>query len=239
VSTRKRSTLQPSIAESDTALDNPAWSALTGTDRHLSEGGAKARRYLPAVSAFTAIADERDPEAWAGLAELAAGEPVAVMASAIPDGWTEEHSIPVIQMVYAGPPDGPLPVVHEFTPLTHADVPDMLALVAETRPGPFAPATIDFGGYRGLRADGELICMAGERMHPGEWTEISAVCTAPGQQGRGLAGAIVNSLVNDIRAAGRRPYLNVSARNDRARRLYEKLGFSARTQMTVRVLRPA
>jgi predicted GNAT family acetyltransferase len=120
-----------------------------------------------------------------------------------------------------------------------ADVPEMLALAEETKPGPFARSTIDLGGYRGWRVDGELVCMAGERMHPGNWTEISAVCTAPGHQGRGLAASIVGSLVNDIRAGRRRPFLNVTVENVRARRLYEKLGFKDRMQMTVRVLRPS
>jgi predicted GNAT family acetyltransferase len=81
--------------------------------------------------------------------------------------------------------------------------------------------------------------MAGERMHPGNWTEISAVCTAPEHQGRGLAASIVGSLVNDIRAGGRHPFLNVTVENVRARRLYEKLGFKERMQMTVRVVQPS
>jgi len=129
--------------------------------------------------------------------------------------------------------------MYEFTPLVYADVPDMLALAEETEPGPFARSTIDLGGYRGWRADGELVCMAGERMHPGNWTEISAVCTAPEHQGRGLAASIVGSLVNDIRAGGRHPFLNVTVENVRARRLYEKLGFKERMQMTVRVVQPS
>lgn len=145
----------------------------------------------------------------------------------------------MIQMVYASAPDERLPSAFEFTPLTRADVPDMLALVAETKPGPFAQSTIDLGGYRGWRADGELVCMAGERMHPGDWTEISGVCTAPSQQGKGLAGAIVASLVNDIHADGRRPFLHVAAENAHAARLYEKLGFRERTRFTARVLRLA
>ena len=226
-------------AESDTTLDNPAWWALTGTDRHLSEGGGKARRYRPAVSPLAAVSDERDPRTWAEMAELAAGlagtgrhlfHPGRVgrtaRASPGPDGLPEA-------------PDGRLPSAHEFTPLARADVPDMLALAAETKPGPFGRSTIDLGGYRGWRVGGELVCMAGERMHPGNWTEISAVCTAPEYQGRGLAASIVGSLVNDIRAAGRRPFLNVAVQNTGARRLYEKLGFTDRVQMTVRVLQPS
>ena len=226
-------------AGSDTILDNAAWWALTGIDRRLSEGRGKARRYKPAVSPLAVVSDEHDPQAWADMAELAAGSPVTIVTSSVPDGWAEVHALPVIQMVYTEAPDGRLPSAYEFTPLVHADVPDMLALAEETKPGPFARSTIDLGGYRGWRADGRLVCMAGERMHPGNWTEISAVCTAPEHQGRGLAAAIVGSLVNDIRAGGRHPFLNVTVENVPARRLYEKLGFKERMQMTVRVLQPS
>jgi ribosomal protein S18 acetylase RimI-like enzyme len=225
-------------AESVSALDNPIWQALTGADRRLSEGGEKARRYQAAVSPFAAVDDERDPEAWAELAVLAAESSVAVFTSRVPDGWAELRARPLVQMVFAGGPGERLPGPREFTPLTRADVPEMLALAERTEPGPFAPSTIDLGGYRGWRADGELVCMAGERMHPGDWTEISGVCTAPEYQGRGLAGAIVGSLVNDIRAAGRRPFLHVAAANVGARRLYAKLGFEERARMTVHGLRP-
>jgi ribosomal protein S18 acetylase RimI-like enzyme len=231
--------VQSRAAESETTLDNPAWWALTGVDRHLSERKGKARRYKPAVSPLAAVSDEHDPRAWADMAELAAGLPVAIVTSSVPDGWAELHTLRVIQMVYTAAPDGRLPSRYEFTPLVYADVPDMLALAEQTEPGPFARSTIDLGGYRGWRADGELVCMAGERMHPGNWTEISAVCTAPEHQGRGLAASIVGSLVNDIRAGGRYPFLNVTVENVRARRLYEKLGFKERMQMTVRVLQPS
>jgi ribosomal protein S18 acetylase RimI-like enzyme len=230
---------QSCTAESDTSLDNPAWRALTGIDRHLSEGGEKARRYKPSVSPLAAVPDEHDPQTWAEMAELAAGSPVMIVTSSVPEKWAELHALPLIQMVYTEALDRRLPGAYEFTPLAHADVPDMLALAEETNPGPFARSTIDLGGYRGWRADGRLVCMAGERMHPGNWTEISAVCTAPEYQGRGLAASIVGSLVNDIRAGGRHPFLNVTVENVRARRLYEKLGFKDRMQMTVRVLRPS
>ena len=227
---------QSCSAESDTILDNPAWWALTGIDRHLSERRGKARRYKPAVCPLAAVSDEHDPQAWADMAELAAGSPVTIVTSSIPEGWTELHALPLIQMVYTEAPGGRLSSAYDFTPLVYADVPDMLALAEETEPGPFARSTIDLGGYRGWRVDGELVCMAGERMHPGNWTEISAVCTAPEHQGQGLAASIVGSLVNDIRAGGRHPFLNVTVGNVRARRLYEKLGFRDRMQVTVRVL---
>jgi ribosomal protein S18 acetylase RimI-like enzyme len=229
---------QPRTPEGASALDNPAWWALTGADGRLSGGGEKARRYQAAVSPFGAVSDERDPEAWAEMAVLAADSPVAVITSRVPDGWAELRALPVIQMVYAPGPDEKLRSEYEFTPLTPADVPEMLALAEQTKPGPFARSTIDFGGYRGWRANGELVCMAGERMHPGNWTEISAVCTAPAHRGRGLAASVVGSLVNDIRAGRRHPFLNVTVENVGARQLYDQLGFEERARMTLRVLQP-
>ncbi len=154
----------------------------------------------------------------------------------MPAGWTELRDIPLIQMVHTREPAEPPRTAYEFAPLTGADAAQMVALAELTEPGPFGPATVDFGGYRGWWSDGELVCMAGERMHPGSWTEISAVCTDPRFQGRGLAAAIVRSLVDEIRAAGRRPYLNVAVENFGAARVYERLGFRARTRMSVRVL---
>ena len=60
---------------------------------------------------------------------------------------------------------------HEMPPaaaghvnLTPADVPDMMQLVELTKPGPFAARTIALGSYIGIRAGGQLVAMAGERM---------------------------------------------------------------------------
>src|SRR5246127_4067905 len=142
----RRAMAQPCAAESDTTLDNPAWWALTGIDRHRSEGGGKARRYKPAVSPLAAVSDEHDPQAWAEMAELAAGSPVTAVTPSLPNRGAERHALPLIQMVYTKAPDGRLPSAYEFTPLVPADVPDMLALVEETQPGPFARSTIDLGG---------------------------------------------------------------------------------------------
>jgi hypothetical protein len=70
-----------------------------------------------------------------------------------------------------------------------ADVPEILDLIDRTQPGPFRRRTVELGTYLGLRsADGRLIAMAGERLHPAGWTEISAVCTDPAHRRKGLAG---------------------------------------------------
>ena len=84
------------------------------------------------------------------------------------------------------------------------DVPDMLDLVDRTEPGPFTPKTIELGTYLGVRVDGALIAMAGERMRPPGYTEVSAVCTDPAFRGQGLAAYLVDAVM-DLDPGARRP----------------------------------
>ena len=97
------------------------------------------------------------------------------------------------------------------------DVPEMLDLVERTRPGPFRPATITIGTYLGFRdTAGALIAMAGERMRPPGWTEISAVCTDPAHRGRGLATRLVRAVGAAIRDRGDVPFLHTTRDNTAA-----------------------
>jgi predicted GNAT family acetyltransferase len=110
-------------------------------------------------------------------------------------------------------------------------VPDMLALVEQTKPGPFFQRTIEMGTYLGIRHDGRLVAMAGERLHLTGWTEISAVCTAPDFRGHGLAGRLVRDLVHQIRGRDETPFLHSAATNTNAIRLYEAMGFRLRREV--------
>ncbi|UAC01796.1 GNAT family N-acetyltransferase [Dactylosporangium vinaceum] len=109
-----------------------------------------------------------------------------------------------------------------------ADVPDMLALTEQARPGPFWARTIEMGAFCGVREEGALVAMAGERLAPPGWTEISAVCTAPHARGRGLAERVVRRAIDGILGRGERVLLHVAAANTGAIRLYERLGFVVR-----------
>jgi hypothetical protein len=66
-----------------------------------------------------------------------------------------------------------------------ADVPEILGPCARTQPGPFWPRTHELGTYLGIRDEYRLVAMAGERLRPPGWTEISAVCAAPMARGQG------------------------------------------------------
>ncbi|SCE15528.1 FR47-like protein, partial [Streptomyces sp. BpilaLS-43] len=108
------------------------------------------------------------------------------------------------------------------------DVPDMLELVARTRPGPFLPGTVELGTYLGVRRAGVLVAMAGERLHPPGWTEISGVCTDESVRGQGLATRLIRAVAHGIRERGETPFLHAASSNTGAVRLYESLGFRLR-----------
>jgi predicted GNAT family acetyltransferase len=122
--------------------------------------------------------------------------------------------------------------------LDGSNVAEMLALVALTKPGPFEARTIELGRYLGVFADGRLVAMAGERFHLDGHTEVSAVCTHPDAQGRGLGAALTHAVAAGILERGERAFLHVAEDNHTARRVYERLGFTTRAMVDVLVARP-
>ena len=226
-------------------LDNPAWHALGGPQRSFARGSERARRYDPDVAPFAALPDEPSIDDWNALGELVPardGEPGAVVVLARvevrpPQGWETLFEVSAIQMV--APPDLARQVDGdpEFDELRSEDVPAMLALVQETRPGPFLPRTVELGRYIGLRDSGELVAMAGERFRIPNMTEISAVCTAPRVQRKGFAAAIVRAVARSIRERGDEPFLHVSSDNAAGIALYERLGFTVRGRLDVVAVR--
>ncbi|MER7003952.1 GNAT family N-acetyltransferase [Dactylosporangium sp. NPDC000555] len=213
-------------------LDAPVWAALHGPHRRFAEVIGKAARFPTDVSPFHALAPDAGPEAWPDLAKLTGPGAEAALTGDLPPpppGWTMLRQLGGVQLVDVALEAAPDP---DAVVLTAADVPEMLDLVARTRPGPFLPRTIELGTYLGLRHEGALIAMAGERLHPPGWTEISAVCTDPAFRGRGLATRLVRAVAAVIRARGERAFLHTSAANTNAIRLYESIGFELRKRTT-------
>ncbi|PXW29101.1 UNVERIFIED_CONTAM: FR47-like protein [Williamsia faeni] len=218
-------------------LDNAMWESMIGAHLHLSEGTTRARRYLPTISPFVGVGDLSDQQTWADLVELIGpGEQVAlpVEVSNLPDGWQDVTSGPGVQMV-ATETLKPRPEPEAIV-LGAEDVPEMLELIDRTKPGPFAPETYRLGTYLGIRREGRLIAMAGERLHPPGWTEISAVCTDAEYRGEGLATRLVLAVAHGIYARGETPFLHAAATNTNAIELYKHLGFRLRTNITFTVV---
>jgi ribosomal protein S18 acetylase RimI-like enzyme len=220
-------------------LDNPVLESLTGPHHRLALVQGRAARYLPDVSPFGGL--PRDPSAadWADAARLLAPGEIVVLPgldAAPPPGWELAGLGEGVQLVAdsldAGPDD-------EAVTLGPADVPDILRLVERTKPGPFLPRTIELGAYLGIRRDGELVAMAGERMRPPGWTEISAVCTDPAWRGHGFASRLTRAVAAGIVARGDTPFLHAIATNITAIRLYKELGFTHRRDIQFPLLRRA
>jgi len=104
----------------------------------------------------------------------------------------------------------------------------MLSLTKLTNPGPFAAKTIDFGHYYGIFEGTQLAAMTGQRFHPFEYAEISAVCTHPDHAGKGYARLLLLQQLHRIQSAGDIPFLHVRYDNERAIKVYEDLGFVTR-----------
>ncbi|MEU9940488.1 GNAT family N-acetyltransferase [Streptomyces lavendulae] len=210
-------------------LDNPVWASLTGPHRAFAETapGGLAARYLPAANPFAALADPADPAAWADLAALIGpGETVWLTGLPTPPaGWATVLEIPGVQLDGRAVRGEAAP---EAVRLGPDDVAEMTELVELAQPGPFLPRTVELGTYLGFRQEGRLVAMAGERMQPPGWTEISAVCTHPGHRGKGLAGRLVRALVAEILERGDGPFLHAAAENTHAIGLYESMGFTLR-----------
>ena len=219
-------------------LEQPPWSALTSTHAALALGNALARRYPPDIAPMAGIR-EVSPACLDALVALMKPDDIVGLFSAEPvpangDLVVVEHKM-IEQMVYE--PSEIAPATGEQVTLTLADVSEMEQLVELTKPGPFARRTIVLGSYIGIRKDGRLVAMAGERMRCDGFTEISAVCTHPDHCGRGHALFLVSTLMRDILARGETPFLHIFSDNTGAAALYRKLGFAYCRSLTVTVLK--
>jgi ribosomal protein S18 acetylase RimI-like enzyme len=219
-------------------LDNPVYAALTGAHARFARVCGHALRYPVDVAPFFALPSEPSREDWWSATEVVAPGTYAGIVhtgAEVPEAWKMLQEFEVVQMIGEDLRGVGAP---EAISLRAHDVPEMLELVRRTDPGPFLDRTIELGDYVGIRRDGELLAMAGERLHFDGWTEISAVCTAPTHRGEGMASALVGTLIAGIQRRGERAFLHVLTNNTNAIRLYEELGFRVRRPLTISVLTP-
>lgn len=221
-------------------LDRPIWHALADRQAAFAIGNGRARRFVPEAGIFAATSDDT-AESLQALGDLVRqrGPVVLLQAGDIPvaPGTAAQATMLGVQMVARKiEPLDPAPPVER---LTEADAPAMRALTAATQPGPFFARTHELGSFWGVKADGRLVAMAGERMKLPGYTEVSAVCTDPAHRGKGYAGILSRIVATQILARGETPMLHAYATNTPAIRLYEQLGFELRTHVNVTILAPA
>lgn len=216
-------------------LDRPVWASLRHQP-HWGQGDERARRFKPDINGFAATPDE-SADSLMALADLVqpGDDSVYVLQVppiAMPPGLRAAKAAQGVQMVATRR----LQADDGVQLLGDADAAEMLALAELTQPGPFLARTHTMGRFIGLRVDGRLAAMAGERMRFPGHVEVSGVCTHPDFRGRGLARRLSAAVAADIQRRGERPFLHAWTTNTAAIALYESLGFEVRTLVNVAVL---
>ncbi|WP_336970293.1 GNAT family N-acetyltransferase [Sphingobium aromaticiconvertens] len=219
-------------------LDRPVWNALNANWSALAVGDRRALRIAPDFGPFGAAADESDASRTA----------LAALAPSDGELWIVEHApfVPPtgVQLLRSAqlaqmsattltPSTAPTPSVEI---LNDADGAEMRALALMTKPGPFHEHTHQLGRFIGIREEGRLVAMAGERMRLPGFAEVSGVCTHPDHRGKGYAKALMRLVAQAMLDRGETPFLHAYADHAATIALYETLGFTVRAQMWVTVL---
>ena len=216
-----------------TALDNPIWSSLTGAHAAYASGGRQLKIYPFEMAPFAAVPSSQalldDDLLDETLAEHAFVYFVGTLPRLDATRFELRRYRNIRQMVCAGLKPAPVHADVPIRELNARDVPAMLELMTRVYPAYFRARTIELGRYVGIHESGELVAMAGLRMAPDGYREISGVCTDPRFAGRGYAGMLVRSLAEGVYAHGDVPMLHMDLDNARAQRLYEALGFVHRS----------
>lgn len=219
-------------------LDQPIWHALTTRQYEIAEGTSHARRYPVAIAPFAAT-PEPSPACYEALRSLMAPPDRVALFTLAPvmpgPGLITTFAKTAEQMIWEQTVFPPTP---EVVALGEHDVDAMMGLVELTKPGPFGPRTHELGNFFGIRLNGKLVAMAGERMKLDGYTEITAVCAHPSARGRGYAEMVIAAVARGIVARGEQPFLHVFSDNAPALKLYHRLGFFIRRRFHATVLTP-
>jgi ribosomal protein S18 acetylase RimI-like enzyme len=217
-------------------LDAVIWEALSSRQSGFAQGSGGVLRFVPEVGPLAGfvMADTADFEALASLADTG---PIVVFLL-VPfeprPGWKVVDSGPLVQMVWQkdkAPETASAPETEgasSIEVLGATDSEAMIDLTQLTKPGPFGARTHELGSFFGIRREGRLAAMAGERLKVPGYTEVSAVCTHPDHNGKGYASLLIRRVMRGILDRGEMPFLHSRADNTRAINLYERLGFQQR-----------
>src|SRR3954452_10720321 len=216
----------------------PIWTAPTTTQQALAEGDGRARRYPTLVTPFADM-PKMSADNFAALGALMAPQDIAVLFT--PDAVQPPAEFKTMlaetgEQMTGTPVETPANGI-EIVTLGVDDVPAMIELTSLTKPGPFSTRTHELGTFLGIRADGQLVAMAGERMKPAQYTEMTAVCVHPSHRGRRYGQILLSAISRQIVSRGEIPFLHVFSSNHSAIALYQRQGMELRRRLHVTVLK--
>lgn len=223
------------LSPPEAILDRPVWEALasnlgpiakcTGTARSLptdiSPLAACAGGSVQSIRDFCEMIQKRD-------APVLTLEKNPMIRGGALSPVAEFAGVQMIARNVSGPKG-----THLIQSLGESDVEEMLALTKLTQPGPFEKRTHVLGDYIGIKRDGRLVAMAGQRLRLPDFTEISAVCVAPEYRWLGMGAELIRYMCEHIRASGCVPFLHTFQSNTNAIELYRHLGFELRANMQI------
>jgi GNAT superfamily N-acetyltransferase len=213
---------------------NPVWHALQTKHRHFAVTDGDACRYPADVAPFAAVAAPSRSALQSLHSLLVPGEYVWLVGESYPSvpKLTCEETLECLQMALPEEVSPPSPAL-DIVRLSNANAPEMVALTTLAFPGFFRSRTCEMGSYFGVRSDGELIAMSGERLMLDGYPELSGVCTHPAHRGKGYAASLLWHLVRNHRREGLVSWLHVNAANHPAIELYRRMGFTVARKVTL------
>ncbi len=222
----------------DHVLDNPIWHALNSGSKKFAFGKEKVLLINRDMGFFAGLPDYTSENLDELYRFLEPGQRVILFPSRellLDKKWKIHNKHKLLQLVCCRD-FSKLEAEPEIKVLEQNVVEEMLSLTQLTRPGPFLKKTIEFGDYFGFFLGGKLVSMAGSRLSPSPYTEVSAVCTHPDFAGKGISKRVLPFVLQQIQQRGTIPFLHLYPENTPALRLYSSLGFVEREMLWVYML---
>ena len=213
-------------------LDNPVWYSLAESHKKLALIYNKTHFYHPDYCAFGAFNEIPDnPKDLLAYSKLVPSFFIFGEKPNIPDGLKLKDELLCLQMIVRD--NIAVPHKDEIVKLEDSHREALLGLVKIVYPEYFKSKTADLGNYYGIFKDNQLVAITGERMQMDAFTEVSAVITHPEHTGKGYAKQLVAHAANAIFEQNKIPFLHVAKANIGAVKLYEKLGFEIRREISI------
>lgn len=211
-------------------LDNPIWNALQSAHKEFSIGTSEIKKYTSDILPFMGLNTPDENLLQDILPFMEAGEEIFIGGNlpTIPANWSIQARVNCLQMVCEKPSKIKRSGEAQIVKMVESDYEEMVALINQVLPGYFKSRTPQLGTYYGIKINGKLIAVSGERFKMEGFYELSAICTHPDFSGNGYAQQLMLKVSGEIFEQGMIPFLHVEESNKRAIRLYEYVGFKKR-----------